>query len=268
MKSSSRKTELKNIPLEKLQRGRYQPRKEFNREALQELADSMTSTGLLQPLVVRSIDDDHFEIIAGERRWRAAQLAGWDNITCLVNRFSNEQAAEASAIENIIRIDLNPIEEANAYQRLIDEFGYIHDEIASAIGKSRVKITNTLRLLKLDSTLQQLIIENQLSEGHGKTLAALPPDQQRELAQKCLQYHWNVRKLENEVKKLAETPAMVAATKDVNLAYLEKVVAEKIGCRTAIEFDNRKGELKIEFTNLDILNGILKKLHININDFS
>lgn len=268
MKSLSRKAELKNIPLEKLQRGRYQPRKEFDVDALQELSTSLQSTGLLQPLVVRAIDDDRYEIIAGERRWRAAQLAGWDDIACLVRRFSNEQAAEASAIENIIRVDLNPIEEANAYQRLIDEFGYIHDEIASAIGKSRVKITNTLRLLKLDAFLQQLIMTNQLTEGHGKTLAALTVTQQRELAQKCLQYHWNVRKLESEVKKLTEAPATSSTTRDVNLSYLEKIVAEKIGCRTAIDFDNRKGELKIEFTNLDILHGILQKLKIDINDFS
>lgn len=266
IKNSIRKVELKLISLEQLRRGRYQPRKEFDMEALQELATSLQSTGLLQPLVVRALDEQHYEIIAGERRWRAAQLAGWTEINCLIRGFSDEQAAEAAAIENIIRVDLNPIEEATAYQRLIDEFGYIHDEIASAVGKSRVKITNTLRLLKLDNMLQTFIINRQLSEGHGKTLAALSMQQQRELAQKCIQHHWNVRKLENEVKKITEAVIHSAIRKkDINLTHLEKVIAEKIGCHTAIDFDTNKGALRIEFTNLDILDGILRKLDIDIN---
>lgn len=262
----SPKAELKLIPIEQLHRGKYQPRKEFDPEALQELADSLQSTGLLQPIIVRPLNENNYEIIAGERRWRAAQLAGWGEINCLINRFSNEQAAEAAAIENIIRVDLNPIEEANAYQRLIEEFGYIHDEVAVAIGKSRVKITNTLRLLKLDPSLQKLIIENQLSEGHGKTLASLSLPLQRELAQKCLAYHWNVRKLELEVKKLSQTLSSDSVIKkDPNLSYLEKVVTDKIGCRTSIDFDANRGSLKIEFANLDILEGLLKKLKIDIN---
>ncbi|MES2203701.1 MAG: ParB/RepB/Spo0J family partition protein [Pseudomonadota bacterium] len=265
-KKSRPKAELKLISIEQLQRGKYQPRKEFDSEALQELADSLQSNGLLQPIIVRPLNEHNYEIIAGERRWRAAQLAGWSEINCLINRFSDEQAAEAAAIENIIRVDLNPIEEANAYQRLIEEFGYIHDEVAIAVGKSRVKITNTLRLLKLDPSVQKLIIENQLSEGHGKTLAALSLSLQRELAQKCLAYHWNVRKLELEVKKLSQAPAAdTLIKKDPNLAYLEKIVTDKIGCRTSIDFDVNRGSLKIEFANLDILDGLLKKLKIDIN---
>jgi len=260
------KAELKPLPLEQLHRGKYQPRKEFDPEALQELAESLQSNGLLQPIIVRPINETAYEIIAGERRWRAAQLAGWSEINCLINRFSDEQAAEAAAIENIIRVDLNPIEEANAYQRLIEEFGYIHDEVAIAVGKSRVKITNTLRLLKLDPSLQKLIIDHQLSEGHGKTLAALSLPLQRELAQKCLTHHWNVRKLELEVKKLSQAPASnEIARKDANLAYLEKIVTDKIGCRTSIDFDINRGSLKIEFANLDILDGLLRKLKIDIN---
>lgn len=265
-KKFSIKAELKVVPIEKLQRGKYQPRKEFDPETLQELANSLQSTGLLQPIIVRAINDQYYEIIAGERRWRAAQLAGWSEINCLIHRFSDEQAAEAAAIENIIRVDLNPIEEAQAYQRLINEFGYIHDEVAIAVGKSRVKITNTLRLLKLDPTLQQFIIAGQLSEGHGKTLASLALPLQRELAQKCLSYHWNVRKLELEVKKLSEINAYKTTDKkDVNLTYLEKIISDKIGCKTAIDFSTDRGALKIEFTNLDVLDGLLRKLNININ---
>jgi ParB family chromosome partitioning protein len=266
MTEARSKAELKVLPIELLQRGKYQPRQEFEPEALQELADSLQSNGLLQPIIVRPLNDKSYEIIAGERRWRAAQLAGWSEINCLVHRFSDAQAAEAAAIENIIRVDLNPIEEANAYQRLIDEFGYIHDEVAMAVGKSRVKITNTLRLLKLDASLQKLIIDGQLSEGHGKTLASLTITLQRELAQKCLSHHWNVRKLELEVKKLSDVKNVdTLFKKDTNLAYLEKIISDKIGCKTSIDFDTNRGALKIEFSHLDILDGFLRKLKIDIN---
>lgn len=263
----SPRAELKSLNLEQLQANRYQPRKEFNAESLQELSNSLQSTGLLQPIIVRPMTDFTYEIIAGERRWRAAQLAGWKEINCLIHRFSNEQAAEAAAIENIIRVDLNPIEEANAYQKLIDEFGYLHDEIAIALGKSRTKITNTLRLLKLDKNLQQYLINGQLSEGHGKALASLNLGEQIKMAEKCLLYHWNVRKLEMEIKKLNQKGIeKIKQEENVNLVYLEKVISDKIGCRTSIEFNTSHGELKIEFSNLDILDGLLRKMKININD--
>jgi len=262
----SAKVELKTLPIEQLQRGQYQPRREFSVEALQELANSLLSNGLLQPIVVRPIKENIYEIIAGERRWRAAQLVGWTSMDCLIHRFSNEQAAEAAAVENIIRVDLNPIEEAHAYQRLIDEFGYIHDEVAIAVGKSRVKITNTLRLLKLDLSLQQQIISGHLSEGHGKALAALPFDLQCRLAQKCLAYGWSVRRLEGELKKLsAEDTIEPHHKKEANIAYLEKVISDSIGCRASIDVDAKHGALRIEFANFDILQGLLKKMDIDIN---
>lgn len=261
------KIALTHIPISQIERGRYQPRKEFNQEALQELANSIQTTGLLQPIVVRPTADNNYEIIAGERRWRASQLAGLTEISCLVKYFSDEQAAEAAAIENIIRVDLNAIEVANAYQRLIDDFGYIHDEIAVAMGKSRVKVTNALRLLRLDKSIQALIIEGRLTEGHGKVLASLPPSQQIELASKCLSRSWSVRKIEQEVKKLSLAKEDSKHLKDPNLQYLEKAVADKVGCKTKIEFDDNKGQLKIDFNNLDVLEGILKKLNVNVNDF-
>ncbi len=265
MKSHS-KAELKSLPIEQLQRGKYQPRQEFDQEALQELSDSLKSNGLLQPIIVRPLKQDSYEIIAGERRWRAAQLAGWSAINCLVHCFSDAQAAEAAAIENIIRVDLNPVEEAKAYQRLIDEFGYIHDEIAIAVGKSRVKITNTLRLLKLDTNVQTMIVHGELSEGHGKTLVSLPTTLQRELAKKCLSYHWSVRKLELEVKKILNAEhTQSVVKKDINLKYLEKIISDKIGCKTSIDFTTKQGALKIEFSNLDVLEGVLNKLKIDIN---
>lgn len=270
-----KKPELKIIPIDQIQRGQYQPRREFDQEALQELGNSIKSSGLLQPIVVRplskknqdsSLTNVQYEIIAGERRWRACQLIQEAEISCIVKHFSDEQTAEAAAIENIIRVDLNPIEVAKAYQRLIDEFGYLHEEVAAAVGKSRVKITNALRLLKLDNSVQDLIISGRLTEGHGKVLAALPHSIQRELATKCLARSWSVRKIEQEVKNLNEENGPASKRKDVNLKYLEKTVSDKIGCKTIINFDEDKGQMSIQFSNLDVLQGVLSKMNIDIND--
>lgn len=257
---NSNKPELKQLPVDQIQRGQYQPRKQFNQEALEELAQSIKSSGLLQPIVVRPLNEDTYEIVAGERRWRATQIAGLDTINCLVKRYSDEQAAEAAAIENINRVNLNAIEEAKAYQRLIDEFSYIHDEIAAALGKSRAKITNALRLLKLAPDIQELIIEGRLSEGHGKVLASLPYTQQRELTHKALSRAWSVRKIELEVKKLAQNANKNTTKQDTNIKYLERIMSDTIGCNTTIDYEDDKGQLKIDFHNLDILQGILKKL--------
>src|SRR4029079_3847018 len=173
-----RKPTLQQITIDRLSRGKYQPRQHFDPEKLQELADSIKSTDwLLQPIVVRPLSDGNYEIVAGERRWRAAQLAGLGEVSCLVFNYSDEQALQASIVENISRADLNPIEEAQAYQRLIDEFHYLHEEVAASVGKSRTAITNSLRLLKLDPRVQKFLIEGKLSEGHGKILASLEPHQ-------------------------------------------------------------------------------------------
>src|SRR5215208_3302358 len=200
-----RKPILKYLDIDMLTRGRYQPRQEFDPEKLQELADSIKSTdGLLQPIVVRPIANNRYEIVAGERRWRAAQLAKLTEVSCLVFEYSDEQALQAAIVENISRTDLNPIEEARAYQRLIDEFHYLHEEVAASVGKSRVAITNSLRLLKLDPLIQNYLIKGQLTEGHGKILASLSLLHQISLANLCVEKVWNVRKLELEAKKLQE----------------------------------------------------------------
>lgn len=253
------------IPVDQIERGRYQPRKVFQQEELEELANSIQSCGLLQPIIVRPIGQLRYEIIAGERRWRAFQLAGQGDIPCLIKHYSDEQAAEASLIENIIRVDLNPIEIAKSYQRLIDEFDYLHEEVAAAVGKSRVKVTNALRLLKLDKHLQEMLIEGRLSEGHAKVLAALPYELQRELAERSLARGWSVRKIEQEVKKLSDEKNVDHKKKDVNFAHLEKAISQKIGCRTRVEFSEDKGNISIQFSNLDVLDGVLKKLNIDLN---
>lgn len=259
------KPELRQIPIDKLQRGRFQPRRQFDTESLQELADSIKSAGLIQPVVIRPIYDGRFEIVAGERRWRAAQLAGLDVIPCLINLYTDEQTAAVTTIENINRVDLNPIEEAEAYQRLIDEFQYLHEEIAAAVGKSRVKITNSLRLLKLETSVKQLLIDGKLSEGHGKVLAGLPSKLQFELAQKTITHGWSVRKIETEAKKMQDAGFAINSEKDPDLERLETSLSEHVGCKVSIDFADSKGQLKIDFQNIDILEGILRKLGFENN---
>ncbi|OGT35127.1 MAG: hypothetical protein A3F11_07950 [Gammaproteobacteria bacterium RIFCSPHIGHO2_12_FULL_37_14] len=255
---TKRKSILQQISVDLLIQGKHQPRKLFNPVKIQELADSIKSTdGLLQPIVVRPKPDGKYEIVAGERRWRAAQLAGFTEVSCLVYSYSDEQTLQASIIENISRADLNPIEEAQAYQRLIDEFQYLHEEVAASVGKSRTVITNALRLLKLDPRIQQMLINDQLSEGHGKIIAGLPIHQQIELAERCVQKGWNVRKMEIEAKKLQQTDQTNPNLyEDANIKKLEIALSEHVGNRVAIEYEERGGGyLQIRFNNIDELEG-------------
>lgn len=254
---------LHHIPVEKLVRGKYQPRRHFDPTQLQELAESIKSTGgLLQPIVVRPLSGtDTYEIVAGERRWRAAQLAELSEVSCLVSYYTDEQALQASIIENINRADLNPIEEAEAYQRLIDEFNYLHDEVAAAVGKSRTTITNALRLLKLDSRVQELLIARTLSEGHGKILAGIPQTLQFELADRCIHKGWSVRKLESEAKKILQPNQQDGPYSDPNIKHLELALSEHVGNPVAIECEERGGGMiKIRFNNVDELEGHFERL--------
>lgn len=256
-----RKATLQQISIDLLVRGKYQPRQHFDAEKLQELADSIKSTGgLLQPIVVRPLKGV-YEIVAGERRWRAAQLAALEEVSCLVCHYSDEQALQASIVENTSRADLNPIEEAQAYQRLIDEFQYLHEEVAASVGKSRTAITNLLRLLKLDARVQKLLISGELSEGHGKILAGLEQHLQVELATRCVQKGWNVRKLESETKRLQTTDENSGPFSDANTKRLESELAEHVGNRVQINYENRGGGfLQIRFNNVDELEGHFQKL--------
>jgi ParB family chromosome partitioning protein len=259
---SKPKTTLQQISIDLLTRGKYQPRRHFDTEQLRELAESIkTTNGLLQPIVVRPLTSGQFEIIAGERRWRAAQLAGLTEISCLVSAYSDEQALQASIIENINRADLNPIEEAQAYQRLIDEFAYLHDEVAAAVGKSRAKISNALRLLKLDPRVQELLISCRLSEGHGKILAGIPLAQQFQLAEKSLQKGWSVRKIEAATKKLSNSDSQASPYNDANIKHLETALSGHVGNQVKINCEDRGGGyVKIRFNNVDELEGHFEKL--------
>lgn len=258
------KPELKNIPTERLIRGKYQPRRSFDQAYMQELAESIKKNGIIQPIIVRPISEGDYEIIAGECRWRAAQLANIDSIPCLVREYTDEQAIAATTIENLQRKDLNPIEEARAYQQFVEEFEYLHDEIAAVIGKSRTKITNALRLLKLDSRVQVMLEKEEISGGHGKVIAGLPQKIQYEVAQKCMIQNWSVRKLEHKVQALQENGSAIKHQEDPNIAALEKVISDQIG--TPIKFEqelNRRGGwLKVRYFDNETLVGILTKIGI------
>lgn len=273
------KPELKNIPIECLKPGKYQTRRIFDPKALQELAESIKAEGLIQPIIVRPVNSgdkkNEYEIVAGERRWRAAQLAEIDMVPCLINYYSDEQVAAITPIENVQRENLNPIEEALAYQHLIEEFEYIHEEVAAAVGKSRTKITNLLRLLKLDVRVQELLVSGNLSEGHGKVVAGLPYNLQYEIAKKSVDQDWSTRKIEQEAKKL-QTPGSLATgnigskgNNDPDIRALEKSISDQIGSEVKLEVDGDtkdKGWLKIRYFNNEILTGILDKMGLDYND--
>lgn len=259
---SKYKPSLLHLSIDQLVRGKYQPRQHFDPIQLQELAQSIKVTGgLLQPIVVRPLKTGQYEIVAGERRWRAAQLAELKEVSCLVSTYTDEQALQAAIIENINRTDLNPIEEAHAYQRLIDEFHYLHEEVAAAVGKSRTSITNVLRLLKLDERVQALIIAGQLSEGHGKILAGVSLFHQFKLAEQSIQKNWSVRKIELEAKKLLQPIENNSIYSDPNLKRLEMALSDHLGNQVNINYEERGGgSIRLHFNNIDELEGHFQKL--------
>ncbi len=261
-----KKVHFKQLPIEKLVRGKFQPRMHFSEEAIAELGNSIKNNGILQPIVVRPISRKSlYEIVAGERRWRAAQKIGLTKVDCLINTYTDQQAAAAAAVENLNRTDLNPIEEAQAYQQLIDNFEYSHEEIAATMGKSRTKITNSLRLLSLDKPITKMIIDGLISESHGKIIAGLEKNKQCKIAFECIENHLSVRQLENFIKKTTLAKENCKKENTVETANLENRLSEHIGCPIKIFHKNGKGNITIFFHNLDILDGILDKIKFNDN---
>jgi ParB family chromosome partitioning protein len=256
-------TEFTYLPIEYLQAGQYQPRQDFNSAALEELAQSIASQGLIEPLVVRSIAKQRYEIIAGERRWKAAKLAGLKEVPCLIGEYTDKQACTLTLIENIQRQDLNLIEEASGYRRLIDEFHYHQEEIALLVGKSRSHIANILRLLSLTELVKRLIRENALSLGHARVLVGLNPNQQEWFASKTLEEQWSVRQLEQAIKvhKNNNLDHPKNAKKDRDIECLQNILADQVGAPVQIINDNEEGGwLQIKFFDNDTLAGLLERL--------
>ena len=261
--AASQSGNLRELPLELVRRGKFQPRVDMHPESLQELADSIRAQGVVQPIVVRPVDAGEYEIIAGERRWRAAQMAGLQNIPAVIRDVPDRAAVAIALIENIQRENLNPLEEANALQRLISEFGATHQETAAAVGRSRAAVSNLLRLLELTDEVKDLVNNGELEMGHARALLALGGDAQIQAARQVVAKGLSVRETERFVKRVTSPPTAPAAKNiDPDIRRLEQDLAERLGATVHLETQGRgKGKLVISYNSLDELEGILEKIH-------
>ena len=252
--------ELQHLPLDLIQRGKYQPRRDMDPQALEELANSIKVQGVMQPIVVRPIGAGRFEIIAGERRWRASQQAGLDKIPAMVREVPDEAAIAMALIENIQREDLNPIEEAVALQRLQQEFELTQQQVADAVGKSRVTITNLLRLIALPEEIKTLLAHGDLEMGHARALLGLPLEQQVEGARHVVARGLTVRQTEALVRQWlnSKSQPVEKLKADPDITRLEQRLAEKLGSPVQIKHGQKgKGQLVIRYSSLDELQGVL-----------
>ena len=247
-----------NISISSIVRNRYQPRKNFEKDSLEELTNSIRERGIVQPIIVRKSDDyiDKFEIVAGERRWQAAQNAGLHEVPVVVIKADNLKSLEFAIVENVQRKDLNPIEEAEGYKKLIDDFGYDQDKVSKFIGKSRSHISNFLRLLTLPEKIKKLISEEKLTQGHAKILVGL--DNAELLADKVVQKELSVRQIENLVKVFKFNKNNAKNVKNANVLDLESQLSDKLGMRVNLtNKKNNSGKLSFEYRGIDQLNRLV-----------
>jgi ParB family chromosome partitioning protein len=260
---------IQEISIDKLISGKFQPRKSFNSESIKELSDSIMEQGLMQPIIVRKADKNLFEIIAGERRWRAAQLAKLKTMPAIVRDINDRSASIIALIENMQREDLTALEEAEGIQKMINEFGMTHEAAADAVGKSRSTVTNLLRLLLLSDFVKEKLNAKEIDMGHARALVSLAPDQQNMICQKIIQENLSVRKVEDLIndnlngKKTKKTLDQKESNKD--LKNLEKELSEKLGYTVTIDDKvNNSGQIKIKYRNLDELDILLKNLQLKV----
>lgn len=260
---------LKQLPVANIQRGRYQPRSVFDEAALAELAESIKAQGIVQPVVVRPVGEaEHggtqYELIAGERRWRAAQLAGLHEVPAVIRDVPDESAIAMALIENIQRENLNPLEEAVALKRLMDEFGMTHQQVAEAVGRSRAAVSNLLRLLELSLQVKPMVEAGELDMGHARALLPLPVEQQLAVAQKVVAGGLSVRATEALVRKIMQGDDAAAKANeavDPDVAKLERDLSDRIGAPVVLRYNNAgKGQLTIKYSSLDELDGILARI--------
>jgi ParB family transcriptional regulator, chromosome partitioning protein len=252
---------LRMLRINQMQPGKYQPRSYMDDAALQTLAESIKSQGIMQPILVREIADERYEIIAGERRWRASQIAGLEEVPVLVRAIADEAALAMALIENIQRENLNPLEEALGIKRLIDEFSMTHEQAAQAVGRSRVAVSNLLRLLTLSQPVQDMLMHNKLDMGHARALVGLAPAQQVMLANKVVQEDLSVRDVERVAKQPAQSTTKPKAAGRDDVAILEERLSDAIGASVSITAKaNGSGTLKIQYSHLDQLDEIIAKL--------
>jgi len=254
--------ELRNIDVDLIERGPWQPREHFDEEALQELADSIKQQGVVQPIVVRQKSANQFEIVAGERRWRASQKAGLSQIPAVIKTFDDQTAAAVSLIENIQRENLNPLEESTALKRLIDEFDMTHQQVADTVARSRATVSNLLRLQDLNPDVKTLLAMRDIEMGHARALLAIDGMEQSTVAKDVARKGLSVRETEALIRKIS-APAKKSKTsrKDPDIVRLEERLTERLGAQVHIKQKaNGKGSLEISYTSLEVLDGILKKI--------
>lgn len=254
-----------NLPVQKIEPNPLQPRKHFDQEELQTLADSISKHGVIQPLTVRALDNGYYQIVAGERRWRAARIAGLDEIPAVIVEADDQTAAELALIENLQRQDLDPIEEAQGYKRLIEEYSMTQEQIAASVGKSRPAVANALRLLSLPEDLLDLLSDGTITPGHARALLSLPDEQrQREAAERIVRNELSVRQTESLCKALLKDPAPEPVQKkglEVDyIAECEKTLSSSLGRGVRIVSGQKKGRLELEFYGPDDLQKLLELL--------
>lgn len=252
---------LRNVSPVQLRPGKYQPRSYMNEEALQTLADSIRAQGIMQPIIVREIAPEQYEIIAGERRWRAAQQAGLLEVPVIVRDIADEAALAMALIENIQRENLNPLEEAMGIKRLIDEFALTHEKAAEAVGRSRAAVSNLLRLLSLTPMVQDLLLDNQIDMGHARALIGVEPAQQMLLANKIAQEKLSVREVERMLQQVPATQKKAKASVQADIASLQRQLSDELGAAVTITSKaNGSGAIKLNFSHLDQLEAWIAKL--------
>lgn len=251
---------LQNLETASLQPGKYQPRSNMDQAALANLAESIKAQGIMQPILVRAIGVDRYEIIAGERRWRAAQLAGLDEVPVIIREVTDDAALAISLIENIQREDLNPLEEAMGIQRLINEFGMTHQTAAEALGSSRSAVTNLLRLLNLAGPVQDMMMQGKIDMGHGRALLALETVQQIQIANRVVLKGLSVRETEKIIQQLNNPQTRKPRKIDRDVLALQESVSERLGAQVTIKSGkNGRGNIIIHYSNLDQLDDILSR---------
>lgn len=258
--ADAKQSEPQSLSVDLLRPGKYQPRAGMDPAALNELADSIRAQGILQPILVRPVGEGKYEIIAGERRWRGARMAGLSSVPVAIRNIPDDAALAAALIENIQRENLNPLEEATGIQRLIAEFDLTHDAAAKAVGRSRTAVTNLLRLLNLAQPVRELLLSNQLDMGHARALLGLSAAKQVEIANLIVKTRLSVRQAEQLAARALQEPR-VAKSPDRDIARLEEELSDKLGTKVAIQSGLKgSGVLKISFQNLSDLDRVLAKL--------
>ena len=259
---------LTTLDITQIRPGRYQPRRVMGEDELHELAESIRAQGLIQPVIVRELGLSDYELIAGERRWRACQLAGLSEIPAVIKAVNDEAALAMGIIENIQRADLNPVEEAQGYKRLVDEFGLTHENLAQAVGKSRSAISNSLRLLSLPEQIQQHINQGLLEMGHARALITLPVLAQLQLAETAIREAWSVREMERQAQAWQQNAPLsvqkTSKTVDADVLRLQDAIADKLGLAVKIQANQQqKGKLVLHFNNAEEFQQMLNALNLD-----